>query len=80
MNRTMRKLTFILMMTLCLTFTACHKDYNTESRQNVSTSDGYRVDKVKVDNHDYIVAKTIVGYSKGISIIHSESCECKKRK
>ena len=76
----MKKLTFVLMMTLCLTFTACYKDYNTESRQNVSTSDGYRVDKVKVDNHDYIVAKTITGYSKGISIIHSESCECKKIK
>lgn len=71
----MKKLTFILMMTLCLTFTAC-QDYNAESRQNVSTDSGYRVDKVKVDNHDYIVAKT--RYSKGISIIHSESCECKK--
>ena len=76
----MKKLTFILMMTLCLTFTACHKDYNTESRQNVSTGNRYRVDKVKVDNHDYIVAKTIIGYSYGISIIHSESCECKKIK
>ena len=76
----MKKLTFILMMTLCLTFTACIKEYNTESRQNVSTSNGYRVDKVKVDNHDYIVAKATVGYGKGISIIHSESCECKKNK
>lgn len=78
----MNKLTFILMMTLCLTFTACYKDYNTESIQNVSTGNGYIVDKVKVDNHDYIVAKTktIAGYVKGISIIHSESCECKKRK
>ena len=76
----MKKLTFILMMALCLTFTACHKDYNTESIQNVSTGNGYIVDKVKVDNHDYIVAKGIVGSGKGISIIHSESCECKKNK
>lgn len=68
------------MMTLCLTFTACNKDYNTESRQNVSTDNRYSVDKVKVDNHYYIVAKTLKGFSQGISIIHSESCECKKRK
>ena len=67
------------MMTLCLSFTACNKDNNTKSIHNVSTSNRYRVDKVKVDNHDYIVAKTIVGYSEGMSIIHSESCECKKR-
>lgn len=67
------------MMTLYLTFTACNNDYNTESRQNVSKNMSYRIDKVKVDNHDYIVARTIAGYGDGISIIHSESCECKKR-
>ena len=76
----MKKLTFILMMTLCLTFTACVDEYNTKSRHNVSKNIEYKVDKVKVDNHDYIVAKTIKGFGKGISIIHSESCECKKNK
>ena len=73
----MNKLTFILMMALCLSFTAC--DYNTESRNVVSESHSYSIIKVKVDNHDYIVAKNNTAYGKGISIIHSESCECKKR-
>ena len=78
----MRKLTFILMMTLCLSFTACNNDDNTESRQNEIKNTSYRIYKVKVDNHDYIVARTntIAGYRGGISIIHSESCECKKNK
>ena len=76
----MKKLTFILMMTLCLTFTACDKNYNTESRKVVSESYSYSIIKVKVDNHDYIVAKNNTSYGKGISIIHSESCECKKNK
>ena len=53
----MKKLTFILMMTLCLSFTACDNDYNTESRKVVSESYSYSIVKVKVDNHDYIVAK-----------------------
>ena len=74
----MKKLTFILMMTLCLTFTACCN--NTENIKNEVQDLSYSVDKVKVDNHDYIVARTITGYSEGISIIHSESCECKKKK
>ena len=75
----MKKLTFILMMTLCLTFTACN---NTENRQNEIKGVSYRIDKVKVDNHDYIVARTntLLGFRGGVSIIHSESCECKKRK
>ena len=76
----MKKLTFILMMTLCLSFTACDNDYNTESRKVVSESYSYSIVKVKVDNHDYIVAKNNASYGKGISIIHSESCECKKNK
>lgn len=70
------------MMILCLTFTACNdnnKHNNTENVHNEIKYRSYRVDKVKVDNHDYIVAKTLIGYSYGISIIHSESCECKKR-
>ena len=75
----MKKLTFILIMTLCLTFTACN---NTENRNNEIKDISYRIYKVKVDNHDYIVARTntIAGYRGGISIIHSESCECKKNK
>ena len=75
----MKKLTFILMMTLCLSFTACN---DTENRQNEIKDISYRIYKVKVDNHDYIVARTntIAGYRGGISIIHSESCECKKNK
>ena len=83
----MKKLTFIFMMSLCLSFTACNNDdntesftINTESRQTVSRNLSYGVYKVKVDNHDYIVARTIAGYGDGISIIHSESCECKKIK
>ena len=74
----MKKLTFILIMALCLSFTACH---NTESRQNEIKGISYRIDKVKVDNHDYIVARTnaLLGFRGGVSIIHSESCECKKR-
>ena len=68
------------MMTLCLTFTACDDNYNTESRKTVSESYSYSIVKVKVDNHDYIVAKNNTAYGKGISIIHSESCECKKTK
>ena len=75
----MKKLTFILMMALCLTFTACN---DTGNRNNEIKSISYRIYKVKVDNHDYIVARTntIAGYRGGISIIHSESCECKKNK
>ena len=81
----MKKLTFILMMTLCLIFTACndnnkHNDDNTENVHNEIQYRSYRVDKVKVDNHDYIVARTVAGFGYGISIIHSESCECKKNK
>ena len=72
----MRKLTFILMMTLCLTFTACH---NTQNATNKISTIAYTVYKVKVDNHDYIVAQSS-STSGGISIIHSESCECKKKK
>ena len=75
----MNKLTFILMMVLCLSFTACNYNNNTESRNVVSESRSYSIIKVKVDNHDYIVAKINTAYGKGISIIHSESCECKKR-
>lgn len=72
------------MMTLCLTFTACnenniHND-NTENVHNEIKYRSYKVDKVKVDNHDYIVARTTAGFSYGISIVHSESCECKKNK
>ena len=66
------------MMILCLTFTACNNI--TENINNKVKNQSYRVDKVKVDNHDYIVARTLIGYSYGISIIHSESCECKKKK
>lgn len=69
----MKKLTFILMMTLCLTFTACKNIKNTTNKISTIV---YTVDKVKVDNHDYILAQG----SYGVSIIHSESCECKKRK
>lgn len=72
----MKKLTFILMMTLCLTFTACH---NTQNVTNKISKIAYTVDKVKVDNHDYIVAQSS-SVSGGISIIHSESCECKEKK
>lgn len=64
------------MMTLCLTFTAC---YNTENAKNKITNVAYSVDKVKIDNHDYILAQCTLSASGGISIIHSESCECKKR-
>lgn len=71
----MKKLIFILMMALCLTFTSCN---NNENRHNEIKNISYRVDKVKVDNHDYLVARTIAGFGDGISIIHSESCECKK--
>ena len=74
----MKKLIFILIMTLCLSFTACNDNYNTESRNVVSESYSYSIIKVKVDNHDYIVAKNNNGYGEGISIIHSESCPCKK--
>ena len=72
----MKKLTFILMMTLCLTFTACN---NTKNTTNKISKIGYTVDKVKVDNHDYILAQS-ASIRGGISIIHSESCECKKIK
>ena len=71
----MKKLIFILIMTLCLTFTACN---NYENRHEEIKNISYRVDKVKVDNHDYLVARTRAGIGDGISIIHSESCECKK--
>lgn len=74
----MKKLIFILIMALCLSFTAC--DYNTKSRNVVSESYSYSIVKVKVDNHDYIVAKNNTAYGKGICIIHSESCPCKKNK
>ena len=71
----MKKLIFILIMILCLTFTACN---NNENIHNEIKNMSYRVDKVEVDNHDYIVARTIAGLGDGISIIHSESCKCKK--
>ena len=73
----MKKLTFILMMALCLTFTACDDSGN---RNNKISNIVYTVDKVKVDNHDYIVAVTTAIGTGGVSIIHSESCECKKNK
>lgn len=73
----MKKIIFILMMTLCLTFTSCH---NNENRHNEITNLRYTVDKVEVDNHDYIIARTIGGMGDGISIIHSESCKCKNGK
>ena len=73
----MKKLTFILMTTLCLTFTACN---DTGNRNNEIKGNAYRIYKVKFDNHDYLVARTTAGFSYGISIIHSESCECKKNK
>ena len=73
----MKKLTFILMMTLCLTFTACN---DTGNINNEMANISYTVDKVKVDNHDYIIAKTTAIGTGGVSIIHSESCECKKNK
>lgn len=75
----MKKLTFILMITLCLSFTACNDKHNTESKKVVSENYSYSIIKVKVDNHDYIVAKNNNSYGKGISIIHSESCECKDK-
>ena len=66
----MKKLILILIMTLCLSFTAC--DYGTNTPiSNISYI--YKVYMVKIDNHDYLVAK-----GHGISIIHSESCPCKK--
>ena len=73
----MKKLIFILIMTLCLSFTSCCDNYDCK---NINTSikiRGYRIDNVKVDNHYYIVAKSRLN-SGGISIIHSESCPCKK--
>lgn len=73
----MKKLIFILMMGVCLTFTACNNNDNENTHTEIKNT-SYRVDKVKVDNHDYIIARTIAGYGDGISIIHSESCECKK--
>ena len=66
----MKKLIFILIMTLCLSFTACDEVANTAINKI-----SYRVDIVKIDNHDYLVAK-----GHGISIIHSESCPCNKNK
>lgn len=67
------------MITLCLSFTACNDKHNTESKKVVSENYSYSIIKVKVDNHDYIVAKNNNSYGKGISIIHSESCECKDK-
>lgn len=73
----MKKLIFILIMTLCLSFTSCD---NNENRINTEIKNLlYIVDKVKVDNHDYILAIT-TGNNGGISIIHSESCPCNKNK
>lgn len=63
------------MMTLCLIFSACYK--NNKNTHCEMSNLSYSVDKVKVDNHDYIIATVNTAYG-GISIIHSESCECKK--
>ena len=65
----MKKLIFILIMTLCLSFTACDDGANTPINKI-----SYRIDIVKIDNHDYLVARKV----NGISIIHSESCPCNK--
>ena len=66
----MKKLIFILIMTLCLSFTAC------DGPNTVINKISYRIDTVKIDNHDYLVARKV----NGISIIHSESCPCNKNK
>ena len=68
----MKKLIFILIMTLCLSFTSCDDGANTPI---IKIPHIYKVYMVKIDNHDYLVAK-----GNGISIIHSESCPCKKNK
>lgn len=75
----MKKLIFILIMTLCLSFTACNNENNENRRKSEIKNLLYMVDKVKVDNHDYIVARTTSAEA-GISIIHSESCPCNKNK
>lgn len=73
----MKKLIFILIMTLCLSFTSCN---NNENRRNSEIKNLlYMVDKVKVDNHDYLIART-TSTDGGVSIIHSESCPCNKNK
>lgn len=73
----MKKLIFILIITLCLSFASCN---NNENRRNSEIKNIlYMVDKVKVDNHDYVLARTM-GADGGISIIHSESCPCNKNK
>ena len=69
----MKKLIFILIMTLCLSFTSCDNGANTPVCKLLYYK--YSVYMVKIDNHDYLVAK-----GHGISIIHSESCPCKKNK
>ena len=66
----MKKLIFILIMTLCLSFTACDDSANTPVAEIPYL---YKVYVIKIDNHDYLVAK-----GRGIGIIHSESCPCKK--
>ena len=68
----MKKLIFILIMTLCLSFTACDYGANTPITK---ISYEYKVYMLKIDNHDYLMAK-----GNGVSIIHSESCPCKKNK
>ena len=76
----MKKLIFILIMTLCLSFTACNNNNNNENRRNTEIKNMlYMVDKVKVDNHDYVIPRT-TSTGGGISIIHSESCPCNKNK
>lgn len=70
----MKKLIFILIMALCLSFTSC--EVNSEDGDSKFST--YRVDVVNVDNHDYVVARTIIT-NRGISIIHSESCPCKNK-
>ena len=69
----MKKLIFILIMTLCLSFTACDDSANTPISEISDISYRCKVYMVKIDNHDYLVAR-----GHGISIIHSESCPCKK--
>lgn len=73
----MKKLIFILIITLCLSFTSCN---NNENVRNTGINNLlYMVDKVKVDNHDYLLARS-TGADGGICIIHSESCPCNKNK
>lgn len=72
----MKKILLGLMICLCLT--SCENCEDNEQK----TKYRYNIDFMEIEGHKYILATTSssVGGTLPVSIIHAESCDCKKNK